>query len=452
MRREVRPNPILESVLGVREVTRRLLMSVSLAEEYSDNFFLQERDRDEEYRTSLNIGTVYRLESGASFVSLANLLRGTYDLRAERGNVAFANLALNVGHQLPRLSLALSDSFIRSDQAEEATPTGIRRERRTFTTNTISPQVRYALTPTTAITGVYTNTLVWNENGGGTEGETTAGTRRTIQGDSVSHAFLTAVQHRFSRNLSGGGSYTFEAVNRKQDVDTLSHSASADFAYAVSPTTSAIFRAFGTIVDRQNGTTSSDGVGVEERDSTIYGLSLGVRWQLATYLTVFAAVGPTVVSREDRPTRLFANWQVGVDGALPITRRMSLSLTTQQSIINTAGEIDDVGLVLSQSAGVTLNYSVSRSLLTSLFANVTRTQLLENVATNVSTQDREFLYWSAGAALSYALTPVWSLSLRYRYQQRDTDVAAQTLDSTSIGGNYHENRVFLSLSAAFTVF
>jgi hypothetical protein len=100
MRRTVRPNPFLESLLRLREVTPRLFMSISLAEEYSDNFFLQDRNRDEEYRTSLNLGTVYRVEGGHGFISLANSISGTYDARAEESNVPYVNLAMNVGYEL----------------------------------------------------------------------------------------------------------------------------------------------------------------------------------------------------------------------------------------------------------------------------------------------------------------------------------------------------------------
>jgi opacity protein-like surface antigen len=453
MRREVHPNPALEAVLGLQEVTPRLLMTISLGEEYSDNFFLEERDREEEYRTRLTVGTVYRLESGRSFVSLANSLSGTYDARAEQGNFAFANLAFNVGHQLPRLSLALSESFVRSDQVEEARPTGVRRERQTFTTNTISPQVRYDLTPRTALTGAYTNTLVWNENGGGTNGEPADGDQRRIQGDSISHAFSTGLQHRFTPNLIGGGNYTFTIVDSEQESDTLSHGVTADLGYVINPRTSTSLRAFGTSIDRRDGTTGGDRGEIDEGDSNIYGLSLGVQRQLTTFLTAFVEVGPTVVSRENRPTRVFANWQASLGGSLPLTRRTSLSFATQQSITDTAGDIDDVGLVQSQSATATLNYTILRNLFASVFANYTRTELLEDIATNVSTQNREFTSWSTGATLSYALTPVWSLSMRYQYQRRDSDVPAEaTFDGTRLGGSFDENRVILSLTAAIPIF
>jgi hypothetical protein len=162
MRRMVRSNPLLESLLRLREVTPRLLMSVSLTEEYSDNFFLSDSDPQDVFRTSLNLGTVYRVESGRGFVSLANSLRGSYDIGAGQGTFAFANLSFTAGYELPRLSLSLNESFIRSDEPGEATPIGVRRQRQPFSQNIVSPQLRYALTPTTALTWAYTNTLVWN--------------------------------------------------------------------------------------------------------------------------------------------------------------------------------------------------------------------------------------------------------------------------------------------------
>ena len=449
MRRDVRPNPFLESLLRLREVTPRLLMAISLVEEYSDNFFLQDRNAEEEYRTSLNLGTVYRLESGHSFVSLANLIRGSYDARAGEGHFAFANLALNAGYALPRWSLSLSESFIRSDEVDEASPTGVRRERRPFSQNVVSPQVRYSLTPNTALNWVYTNALVWNESAAQDNADTSAGNQGSVEGDSVSHILGMRLQHWFRPNLSGSGDYAFTTIDREEAADVQSHAVSGDLAYVISPRTTTLVRAFGTLTDRRQGTTD---VGTGETDSRIFGVNFGVRRQLTTFLAAFASVGPTVVAREERPTRVFANWQTGLDGAIPLTQRTSLSLSTRQSIEDTAGDIDDVGLVLSQSAGLTLNHAISRDLLASLFATFARTQLLEDIATDVSTEDRDFTYWSTGVSLSYALSRTWSLGATYRYRRRDSDVPDSSADGPRLGGKYSENRVVFSLTTAFPIF
>jgi hypothetical protein len=449
MRREVRPNPILESLLRLREVTPHLLMSISLIEEYSDNFFLTERDPQEVYRTSINLGTVYRMESRNGFISLANSIRGSYDAGAGQGSFAFANLALNAGYQLPRLSLSLSESFIRSDEPEEFTPAGVQRQRRPFSQNIVSPQILYALTPTTALNGAYTNTLVWNGSVEQDNTDTSAGNQGGVAGNSVSHAFSVGLQHRFTRDLSGGASYTFTMTDSEQVPDTQSQAASADLAYIINSRTTASFRAFGMLIDQSQGT--SDG-STSETDARVFGTTFGVRRQLTTSLAAFVAVGSTLVNREHRPTRVFANWQVDLDGALPSLRRTSLSFSAQQNIHDTAEDIDDVGLVLSQSATLTLSHSVFRDLLASVFANFSREQLLEDIATGVSTQAQDFTLWSAGVRLSYALSRIWSISGTYRYQHRDSDVPESNVDRTGLGGKYSENRVIFSLTAAFPIF
>ena len=122
MRRTVRSNPLLESLLRLQEVTPRLLMSVSLIEEYSDNFYLSDSDHQDVFRTSLNLGTVYRVESGRGFVSLANSIRGAYDTGGGQSTFAFANVSLSAGYELPRWSLSLSESFIRSDEPGRPRP------------------------------------------------------------------------------------------------------------------------------------------------------------------------------------------------------------------------------------------------------------------------------------------------------------------------------------------
>jgi hypothetical protein len=346
--------------------------------------------------------------------------------------------------------LALSESFIRSDEVEEASSRGIRQDRQPFSTNTISPQVRYDLTQRTVLNGAYTNTIVWNENGGGGNGEPVTGDQEGMTGDSISHAFSTGLRHLFSRNLIGGGNYTFTMVDSEEEGDTHNHDIFADLTYVISPRTTTSLGAFGTIVDRQNGASGAGTGGISEDDANIYGISLGVRRQLTPFLAAFVSVGPTIVSREDRPTRVFANWQASIDGSLPLTRRSSLSFSTQQTIDDTAGDIDDVGLVLNQSATVTLNYAIARNLFSSLFGTYTRTTLLEDVGDTTSLQDREFSLWNAGLRFSYALSPVWSLGLNYLYQHRDSDVPSDaTVDGNRIGGSFDENRVTFSISAAF---
>ena len=314
MQRDVRPNPLLESILQLTDRPPQLLMSVSLTEEYSDNFFLSQENRQEEFLTGLEIGTVYRLEGGRSFLTLANSLGINYEVRADRVNLPFVNLALNAGYQFPRLSLSLSESFIRSDDLQEASPTGLRGERRIFFRNSVSPQLRYDLLRTTAVTLGYTNTVVQEQS----DSRSDPDVNTDGPDNSLSHSVSSSLQHWFTRNVSSGVGYAFTTIDSDQTGTRQSHSGSADLSYLVSTRTTASVRSFATFTDRSGG----------EPDSRFYGLTLGLQRQLTSFLSAYVAVGPALLDREGQAKRLVPYWEAAIDGGIPLTRRTTLRFST----------------------------------------------------------------------------------------------------------------------------
>jgi hypothetical protein len=423
LRREPQSNPLLETLLGLREQPTRLFLSATLAEEYSDNFSQNgdPGEGSEEFRTILSIGTVYRLDSGQSFVSLANSVSGNYQARSGDSEIGFANLSLNAGHQVSRLSLALSENFTRDDDTGLAADSTLRRERRPFLRNRLSPQLHYAFSRLTSMTFAYTNTIVLSEGG-------------TSADDSLSHAVATSVEHRFSRLFTGSGSYAFTTNNSDGGADTQSHHAAVDFGYLVDRRTSLMVDLFGLITDRSEG----------GNDSHSYGASVGMRRQLTSFLGAFVSVGAMVFEREDEEARVFPTWQIALDGALPVSRYTTLVLTSQQSIGDTADEVDNVGIVLRQSVTFRLNHVFTPAFLSTVFVSFVRTEQLEDsVGTTESVRDRDDSFWQAGAQASYALSRAVSLSLVYLYQHRG---------STQAGGDFDENRVTLSVSSGFSIF
>lgn len=422
MQRDVRPNPLLESLLGVRERPTRLFMSVNLTEQYSDNFFQTDGGGMTEYRTSGTLATVYRTESGRAFLALANTVSGNYDARAEDSTIGFANFTLNTGYELPRLSLALSDSFIRDDESSQADENGVRRGRRTFLQNRLSPQVRYAFSRLTSMTAGYTNTVVRSD--GGVSGD-----------DAITHGFSGGLQHRFSPVVTGNIRYTYTDNDTDGAVDSRTHGATADLGYAIARRTSIIVNASGSTADRTGG----------GQDSNIYGASLGVRQQLSTFLGAFVSLGAMVLDEAGEDPEVRFTWQANLDGALPFSRFTTLTLTTQQRVNDTVGGVDQVGIVLSQSVRMTLNHTFSRFLQGVLFLNYTRTEQLEDsVGTSESAArpGRTDNFWRAGARATYALTRFVALSVSYVYQRRESNLA---------GADFDENQVFVTLSSGFSL-
>jgi hypothetical protein len=424
MRREVRPNPLLERLLDLREEPPQLSLSLSLSEEYSDNFEQTESDPEEEYITILSVGTVYRLERGHGFISLANTINAEYEARAEELNIGFVNLALNTGYQLPRLALALNASLVRDDDPVLASSSGLRQGRQTFLRSSVSPQMRYALSQLTSINLAYTNTLV---------------TDADLALDTISHTVATGLDHRFSRVLTGRIGYDFTTTEDEDEAeaDRQTHGASAGLDYLLDQITSLTLQA------SASATTQSG----NEEDFSIYSIGIGGRRQLTSFLAIFVLVGPLVFLEEGKESRVFANLQLNLEGALLHSRRTTLTLTAGQDIVDTSTDVEDVGVVLRQSVGLTLNHIVSRRLQASLFVNFTRTEELVQFATveaEGEEEEKETTYfWQAGARASYEVTRTLSLSVVYTHLQRNSNLP---------GEDYDENQVLVTLSSRFSLF
>jgi hypothetical protein len=415
--RDIRPNPLLESLLAQQAVRPQLLMTATLAEDYFSNF---NQDSDggggEEYRTSLTLGTVYRMEKDHGFVSLANSISGNYEARAQNGNIGYANLALNMGYELPRLSLALSDSLVRNDDITQVSTGNIREGRQTFTRNSVTPQIRYAFSRLTSMTLAYTNTLVLNE------GEDS--------GTAISHAVTTGLQHRFSQWFSADIRYSFTAQDEEEDVKSQTHSVAANLAYVLTRQTSLLLLTDSTRINRSGGGT----------DSQVSGISVGARHRFSAFINLFAAAGANVTDRDGQALRVDPRWQASLN--MVLARQTSLLLATQGDVSDTGGEVDNVGLVLRQSVDLTLTQTFARIVHVSLLAGYVYTEFLSDAGTTESDPGRKDHFWRAGARATYDVSRIWSLSLNYDYQRRDSNRAEDDFDA---------HQVTLAVSGSFSL-
>jgi uncharacterized protein (PEP-CTERM system associated) len=150
-----------------------------------------------------------------------------------------------------------------------------------------------------------------------------------------------------------------------------------------------------------------------------------------------------VFKRQGEGAKLRANWQLSLDGPIPLSPLLTLRLTTEQSIVNTAGEVNNVGLVLRQVVAARLTYTLSAVWTAEIFANYSRNELLESSDTIGGEQGRIDNLVNTGVTASYALTSVISLTGNYLYQHRDSNRA---------GNNFDENRVTIAVTGRFPIF
>jgi len=441
LEREAPSNSLFESLLSLRG-PYRFQVSASLYETASDNFAHSPGDHRIAARTGVLLGTVYRLEDGPDFVSLANTVRAFYEVPTDRGQIGYANLVLNAGYQLLPLSFGLTDSFIRDDATAQDATISLLRPQQKFIRNTVSPQVRYDITPLTAATLAYTNTLVVDED--------------SNQGTTISHSVTSGLQHQFSATLTGRANYTFTTSNGSGASTTSNasgvsgrtfHRFQTNLGYDFDRTTSGILSAF-TLFEQDT---------TPGQISRSYGASLGVRRVLFSTVSLFGSVGPTVYKRQGDGERVRANWNLSLDGPIPLfaTPSLTLTLTTNQSVIDTTGEVNDVGVVLRQLVAARLSYTPSAFFTAGLFVEYTRNQFLENGTTAGAGQGGTNNLWSTGVTASYALTKVISLTGAYRYQRQTSTLSNNQQRQTSTLSNnqdFAENRVTIAVTGTFPVF
>jgi adhesin HecA-like repeat protein len=437
MRRVPPANPLLESLVAPQPVESRLLFSLTLSGEYSDNFRDTgdgggESASKDNVRTALTFGTLYhrehvREERTQSFLSLANTISAHYDTSDGNTDIGFTNLTLNSGYTWPRLSFAVSDNLVLDDDRFRYTQ-GLESNRRRFLSNRLSPQMRYAFSRLSSMTLGYTNDIEVD--------------LEVDKVDSVTHRITPGFQYRFSRVVDSSISYTLSHVDRRLEGENeLSHNVVTNLGWALSTHTSFLFTLDILLIDRdQNRSLAA----TADRSSTVQ-LSAGVNQQLSPSWSLFVSAGPIYVSRtiqvsgiEDENQDIFVHWEARLSGQ--IASQTSLAFTSSQHVDNTSGTIADRGLVLRTAVGSSLSHTFTPNLHSALSIDYGRNDPLENIASDDPSQSRKDQFVIARLSGTYVFTPTLSLLLRYQYEQRFSK------DDTA---DFRENRVTLALSASF---
>jgi hypothetical protein len=281
--------------------------------------------------------------------------------------------------------------------------------------------MRYTLSPLSALTLGYENTVVFDIE--------------ESEFDSLTNSITPGFEYRFSPVVEGSVRYTFRAVDQRlEDEDELSHNIAANLGWVLSTRTNLLFRLDTLLIDQRPNTIEAS-----------IQMNAGFNKQLSTRWHLFMAAGPSYVSTsnlingvEDREQFILANWEVSLDGQ--IASQTSIELRTSQFVENTSGEISDQGLVLRTQANLDLDHTFTPALRSMLFIDFGRNGLLGDTSLDDASESREDLFVIAGVTGLYSFSRTLSLALTYQYEQRF---------SNNDEFDFQENRVTLALSSSF---
>jgi hypothetical protein len=115
------------------------------AEQWTDNFFLENVGKTDNFRTTLALGLALLINLPNTQGSISTSLAGAYDTAPDTENFNFfPDFHATVTHTFtPRLNLVVSEDFRRGDDPLFADPNGLRRNRETFVTNTLSVSLNW---------------------------------------------------------------------------------------------------------------------------------------------------------------------------------------------------------------------------------------------------------------------------------------------------------------------
>jgi hypothetical protein len=391
--------------------TFQLEPSLTLSEEYTDNFDLTERGRRSNFRSTASPGLRLIINSAFTKGIVQYNFAPSHDSATDEFNFFHALLGQVTWQANPRWTLTLSETFTRSDEPGEADRLGLRQERQTFSSNTISLGSDY-LIDRVATRQFYRLSTFFDQDGGDTT------THAAGVGATVPIAATNA--------LSAGYDYLRSDTSGEEESDVRGHQF-----------TGSISRKLTTL--RSVGVSGSYALRTltDEFGDTGYqpwNVSVFTNYLLPGRLTLNGSVGVSGLSIDSGET-LGPNVSTATSISYQFARAVA-TLAFDRGFSETFNDGEDFGVVETEGVTASLSYPFTPSLLGTLSGYYRRNKFtgLGNVADDERSEN-----WGGTAALAWRF---WSDRLLF-------DLSYSYRNQTGTEDSYTENRVRAALGVRF---
>jgi hypothetical protein len=212
-----------------------LTPSISISEEYDDNLFLDNENRQWDLITGFSPSITlfvnrpsYQLTGGYSFTAELYERESRFDNAFNRQNFIVSGLY----QATQQLTLTVSDSFALDRNTNRVASQGFATGRQESWTNTFSPGMTLQMTPRTSLTlGATYGVLRFKRGsaeGGGAQGAG-AGT------DSDTYGFLSGLGYVLTPRLTGTIGYGFTFLDLRGEEDSRTHTPTLGVSYRLTP-------------------------------------------------------------------------------------------------------------------------------------------------------------------------------------------------------------------------
>jgi hypothetical protein len=401
---------------------------LGVGEEYSDNFRRSDADKKSNFRTTISPGLQLRINGAFTKGLISYVPSETYDTLNDKTGLSHSFLGSVTWQATPRVSLTLSDTLIRSDEATQADRLSLKRDRKPFTTNSFTPSLAYSFAPIT--TTAYYRFSTFFEDGGQ---DTISHLIGTTASTKIYESNTVTVGYEYLNSDTSGGQATVSAGSSGSEAiqDVVGHRFFGSFARQLNPLTSAgISGSYGL---RQSG----------NKDFDVWSVSLFTTRNVGA-LSLSGSVGYSQVKRQEAG---------GTDSSILSATtlmyrfaRASLTLGVDSGFSETFAEGQNLGLVETRGVTGTLSYQFT-PFISATTGGFYRANAPTGTRTTTGGGARDENIWGASATVAIKLSRWLTMLLDYSY----TEASRQAILEPGLqdGGPFTENRARISLNAAF---
>jgi hypothetical protein len=311
-----------------------LVPSISVSEEYNDNLFSDNNNRQADFITGFNPGLTllvnrpnFELSAGYSFSAEIYAKETSFSGPFNRQTF----LGTSLYRVSPRLTFSLADAFLydRNGNITTQGPTG----RQESWTNTFTPAMAWQMTPRSSLNLNATYAAVrFPGNGTGV--------------DSDSYGFQTALGYTFTPRFTGTLGYGFNYLDFKQGDDSITHTPAVGFVYRLTPTLTGIVTG-GPAITEIGGRTSVSPAGTVSLTQTFLWGSASVQYTRSVGTGGFGGTNDTQA----------ASGTLAVVALRGLTLAFTPTYTTSDSVNSQqGGQVD----VQTFTLGLSALYQISR--------------------------------------------------------------------------------------------
>ena len=363
-----------------------LTPSFSLSGEYDDNVNLSPTAPQTDLVTVVIPGLRLEGRDHPWYVTLAGSLRGEFfSTRSELNNFGdngSGNAAVEF-RPTPSLTASLTNTLVRSLNPADVDPTtGLTTTGRSVSTNnTLSPTMRYQITPDTLLGLQYSLSMFRSD--------------APLSRDSDTHTVDSLVEHRLLPQYSMSLRHTFNQFRVEGNPAQNSHQPRLGLAHNFSPTIRLSSENGLLLLDRPDGSTEQTWSSTHRYDQQFRGWALSLSYDRSSRLA--GAIGEAGVSQSLTTATSYS-----------ITRALTLALN---SVLRKTESLGPAGDLRVDSHGIQVNYQPLRSLSMGLQATVSDGRS--------SNRAVDFRTYSGAVQVSYRLLRWLSIRGGYRLERQE---------------------------------